>query len=41
LAQVIYLTGRESYMLEDIMGAIRSFKELDFVKRPIIEFVNE
>lgn len=42
LAKTIFLTKRKyPLLLEDMMGAIRDFKEIDFVKRPIIEFVNE
>jgi hypothetical protein len=42
LAKTIYLTGRTfPLLLEDVMGAIRSFNEIDFTKRPMIEFVNE
>ena len=41
LTKTIYLTERESLIIEDIMGAVRSFEEMDFVKCPIVEFVNE
>jgi hypothetical protein len=42
LAKTIYLTGRTyPSLLEDVMSAVRSFNEDDFIKRPIIDFVNE
>lgn len=42
LAKAIYLTTRQHpFMLEEVMGAVRSFEQSDFVKRPIVEFVAE
>ena len=42
LAKTIFLTGRTyPLLLEDVMGAVRSFNEVDFTKRPIVDFVNE
>ena len=42
LAKAIYLTTRQHpFMLEEVMGAVRSFEQSDFVKRPIIEFIIE
>ena len=42
LAKAIYLTTRQHpFMLEEVMGAIRSFEQSDFIKRPIIEFIIE
>ncbi|PKK62300.1 hypothetical protein RhiirC2_790576 [Rhizophagus irregularis] len=42
LAKTIYLTGKTyPSLLEDVMSAVRSFNEDDFIKWPIIDFVNE
>lgn len=38
----IYLTTRQHpFMLEEVIGAIRSFEKIDFVKRLIVEFIAE